>query len=83
MKSISSSSFRKNLSTVFDTVERDHIPYLVRRRNHTNLIIITEEEYESTKETLYLLSNPDNAEWLQESIEQAKRREFVEVNLDD
>ncbi|WP_341788511.1 MULTISPECIES: type II toxin-antitoxin system Phd/YefM family antitoxin [unclassified Rickettsia] len=83
MKSISSSSFRKNLSTVFDTVERDHIPYLVKRRNHTNLIIITEEEYESTKETLYLLSNPANAEWLQESIEQAKRKEFVEVNLDD
>ncbi len=63
-------------------VERDHIPYLVKRSNHTNLIIITEEEYESITKTLDLLSNPANAKWIQESMQQAKRKEFVEVNLD-
>lgn len=83
MKSISSTEFRKNLSSVFDTVEQDCVPYLVRRRNHTNLIIITEDEYESTKETLYLLSNPANANRIKKSMEQAKRGEFVKVNLDD
>ncbi|WP_236609751.1 type II toxin-antitoxin system Phd/YefM family antitoxin [Rickettsia gravesii] len=32
--------------------------YLIKRKNHKNIILLTEEEYESTKETLYLLSNP-------------------------
>ena len=83
MKSISGTSLRKNLSSVLNTVERDHIPYLVKRKNHTNVIILTEEEYESTKETLYLLSNPANADWIRESMKQEERREFVEINLDD
>ncbi|KJV96547.1 MULTISPECIES: type II toxin-antitoxin system Phd/YefM family antitoxin [spotted fever group] len=30
---------------------------LIKRKNHKNIILLTEEEYESTKETLYLLSN--------------------------
>lgn len=83
MNSISSASLRKNLSSILNTVENDHVPYLIKRKNHKNIILLTEEEYESTKETLYLLSNPANADWIRESIKQAERGEFVEVNLDD
>jgi len=83
MNSISGTSFRKNLSSVLNTVENDHIPYLIKRKNHKNIILLTEEEYESTKETLYLLSNPANANQIKKSIEQAKRGEFAKVNLDD
>jgi PHD/YefM family antitoxin component YafN of YafNO toxin-antitoxin module len=35
------------------------------------------------RETLYLLSNPNNANRLQESINQAQNNEFVEVNWDE
>ncbi|AEV91797.1 MAG: type II toxin-antitoxin system Phd/YefM family antitoxin [Rickettsia slovaca] len=51
MNSISGTSFRKNLSSVLNTVENDHVPYLIKRKNHKNIILLTEEEYESTKET--------------------------------
>ncbi|ABV78577.1 hypothetical protein [Rickettsia bellii] len=44
---------------------------------------ITDEDDESTKETLYLLSNSVNAKWIQESIKQAEKGEFIEVDLDD
>ncbi|HJD64968.1 MAG TPA: hypothetical protein LFW10_02285 [Rickettsia endosymbiont of Diachasma alloeum] len=44
---------------------------------------VTDADHESTKETLYLLSNQANAKWIQESIKQAEKGEFVEVNLDD
>lgn len=83
LNSISGTSFRKNLSSVLNTVENDHVPYLIKRKNHKNIILLTEEEYESTKETLYLLSNPANANRIKKSIEQAKRGEFAKVNLDD
>jgi len=83
MKSISGTAFRKNLSSVLNTVENDHVPYIIKRKNHTNIILITEEEYESTKETLYLLSNPVNAARIRDAMERAERREFVEVNFDN
>lgn len=83
MKSISYTALRKNLSTVLDTVEKDHIPYHIIRKNHKNMILLTEEDYESIQETLYLLSNPINANRIKESIEQAEKSRFVHVNLDD
>ncbi|MBA2629055.1 MAG: type II toxin-antitoxin system Phd/YefM family antitoxin [Rickettsiaceae bacterium] len=83
MKSISYTSLRKNLSSVLDTVEKDHIPYHIIRKNHKNMILLTEEDYESTQETLYLLSNPINASRIKESIEQATKAEFTHVDLDD
>ena len=55
MKSISYTSLRKNLSFVLNTVEKDHIPYHIIRKNHKNTILLTEEDYESTQETLDLL----------------------------
>lgn len=83
MKSISYTSLRKNLSSVLDTVERDHIAYHIKRKNHKNMVLLTEEDYESTQETLYLLSNPINATRIRQSIEQAKKGEFANVDLDD
>jgi antitoxin YefM len=83
MKSISYTSLRKNLSTVLDTVERDHVPYHIRRKNHKNMILLTEEDYDSIQETLYLLSNPANANRIKESMEQAEKGEFANVDLDD
>lgn len=53
------------------------------RKNHKNLVILTEEDYNSINETLYLLSNSVNAAKICDSIERVKRREFTEVNLDD
>ena len=35
------------------------------------------------QETLYLLLNGANAEWLNESILQAKNKNFIEVDLDE
>ncbi|MCC8377048.1 MAG: hypothetical protein LN567_01415 [Rickettsia endosymbiont of Graphium doson] len=44
---------------------------------------ITDEDDESTKETLYLLSNSVNASRIMEAIKRAERGEFIEVDLDD
>lgn len=83
MKSISYTSLRKNLSSVLDTVGRDHISYHIKRKNHKNIVLLTEEDYESTQETLYLLSNPINASRIKESIEQAKKCELIDIDLND
>lgn len=83
MNSISYTSLRKNLSSVLEEVEKDHVTYHVTRKNHKNMVILAEEDYNSIKETLYLLSNQSNADMINESIVQAKNQNFVTVNLND
>jgi antitoxin YefM len=83
MNSISYTSLRKNLSSVLDEVEKDHVTYHVTRKNHKNMVILAEEDYNSIKETLYLLSNQANADILKESMIQAQNNCFVTVDLDD
>jgi antitoxin YefM len=42
-------------------------------------VIIDAGEYEALMETVYLFSNPANAAHINESMKQAERGEFVEV----
>ena len=83
MPSISYSSLRKTLSSVLDEVEKNHVTYHVTRKNHDNIVIITEEDHNSLHETLYLLSNPINAERIKESVQQAQKGQFKAVDLDE
>ena len=55
----------------------------VIRKDHWPIIMLTEEEYNSLNETLYLLSTEANAAKLLESVQQAKNNQFVEVELNE
>lgn len=83
MHSVSYTSLRQNMSSIFNEVEQDRVAVQITRKNHKNLVILTEEDYSSINETLYLLSNPVNASKITEGIEQVRKGIFVEVNLDD
>lgn len=74
---------RKNLKGVFDHVCDTHTPYLVERREGGNVIVISEEDYNSLEETAYLLSSPKNAEHLAKSLQELEAGETLEFNLED
>ena len=71
------------MSSIFDEIEQDLVAVQVTRKNHKNLVILTEEDYSSINETLYLLSNPINAAKIAKWIDQVKKRMFVKVDLDE
>jgi antitoxin YefM len=77
------SEFRKNLKEKLDMVCEDAEPLIVSRTKGKNVVVISLEEYNSWKETLYLLSSKNNRERLLESIEQAKHGETTEYTLDE
>ncbi len=70
--------FRQNIATHYDAVLTSRAPLLVTRQGSEGLIVMAEGEYESMQETLHLLSTPDNANRLRESIEQLSRGELIE-----
>ena len=79
MEFISYTALRQNLSSVLDKIEDDHIVFKISRKNHNNVIMMMEEDYNSMEETLHLLSSSANVAHIQQSITEAENGEFAEV----
>ncbi|MDF7681569.1 type II toxin-antitoxin system Phd/YefM family antitoxin [Enterobacteriaceae bacterium ESL0689] len=70
---------RKHFSDTMKRVTDDAEPIRIMRRDAPDVVMIDAEEYEALMETVYLFSNPANATHINESMKQAERGEFVEV----
>ena len=79
MLAVTYSEARKTLKKLMDQVCRDHEPVTITRRRGENVVVISQEDYESLLETEYLLSSRANAQHLLESLGQAQRGEKVPV----
>jgi antitoxin YefM len=75
--------FRQNLASHLDEVVNSRAPLVVTRRRGKAVVVLSEEEYEAMQETLYLLSNPANAERLRRSIEEVEAGGGAEHPLAD
>lgn len=79
MHTINFTDARKNFAETMKRVTDDAEPVRVMRRDAPDIVMIDAGEYEALIETVYLFSNPANAEHINESMRQAERGEFVEV----
>ena len=72
MHVISYTEARNSFEAVIDKVIDDQAPTLIYRRVGGNVVVLPESTYNRLQETLYLLSNPVNAEVLLRSVAQLK-----------
>ena len=70
MEVLTYSDARKNLKSVMDKVVADHSEAIITRRNGEAVVMVSLSEWNSIRETEYLLSNPENAKRLRSGIEQ-------------
>jgi antitoxin YefM len=70
MKHISISEARANMKAVMDRVVEDKAPVAITRRGAEGVVLISESDWASIEETLYLQRSPANARRLMESIAQ-------------
>ncbi|WP_066799980.1 type II toxin-antitoxin system Phd/YefM family antitoxin [Moraxella oblonga] len=82
MQVMNYSEFRQNLASALDYVEDAHAPVIVKR-GKTSAVLISLDEYNTLKETDYLLSNPANAEHLMRGIQAVKDRKLIQRDLID
>ena len=80
MKVINYTDLRLNLKKWLDLVVDDMEELIVTRKNNKDLVLISLEEYNSLKETRYLLSG-NNREVLLKSLEEAKSGKIIENGL--
>ncbi len=78
-KTINYSNLRANLKKNKDKVCDDSVPYVVKRRNGDNVVVISEDDYNSMDETEYLMRSPRNKAVLDASIERVKKGETLEI----
>lgn len=83
MTVITYSNARENFRSIIDKVNEDSEPYIITTKDNINAVLMSESDYNSMMETLYLLSNPSNAKHLSESMNQLDQGKTIEVELDD
>ena len=81
MQAISYSEARENLKSVIDRVVADHTPIAITRQRGEGAVLVSESDWASIEETLYLLRSPANAERLLEAVRGLEAGEGEEHEL--
>ena len=81
MQVVSMNEARNNFKSIFDLVYRDKDEVVIHRKGSENVVMISLDEYNSLKETSYLLSQKANANHLFESIKEIRDGKIVEKDL--
>ncbi|MGH3863299.1 type II toxin-antitoxin system Phd/YefM family antitoxin [Actinokineospora sp.] len=69
MKTMSYSESRANYAETLDSVVNDREEVVITRAGHEPVVIVSLDDYQSLKETAYLLRSPENARRLITAIE--------------
>ena len=77
------SNFRQNLKGFMDSVLKNRAPLFITRTKGEDVVMLSKEDYESMEETLYLLSNPRNAERLAKGIQEYEEGKGIKRDLID
>lgn len=82
METVNYSDFRANLKHWFDKVINDVSDVIIKRKSGKDLVLISLDEYNSLKETTYLLSGK-NRDVLLNSINELESGKGIEENIFD
>ena len=83
MKTMSYSQSRANYAETLDSVIDDREEVIITRAGREPVVIVSLEDYESLKETAYLLRSPANARRLIESMERLEAGEGTRRELSE
>jgi antitoxin YefM len=81
MKTMSYTESRARYAEVLDSVVNDREEVVITRAGHEPAVIVSLDDYESLKETAYLLRSPTNARRLLMSIDELEAGGGVERDL--
>jgi len=81
MKTMTYTQTRENFASTLDAVLADREEVVVTRAGKDPVVIVSLEDYESLKETAYLLRNPVNARRLFTSIDRLEAGQGIAQEL--
>ena len=81
MEVLNYTEFRKNLAANLNKVSADSETIIVSRGKGKNVVLMSLEEYNALKETIYLTSTKANRKRLDDSIEEMEKGNFEKHKL--
>lgn len=81
MRTLSYTESRARYAEVLDGVVNDREEVVITRAGHEPVVIVSLEEYESLRETAYLMRSPANARRLLDAIERLEAGSGAEHEL--
>jgi len=81
MQAVFYSKARNNLRDMINKVCNDFEEYIITTKDEKSVVLISYEEYNSMKETMYLLSSKNNRDRLNEAIDEIETLKFVKKDL--
>ncbi len=83
MRTTNYTEFRANLKSYMDAVIDDCDTVIINRGNDTGVVLISLDEYNSLKETEYIMSSPEMMEAIRNGDEEIKKGKGIKVEIDD
>lgn len=83
MKTMTYSQTRANLAETLDAVVDDREEVIITRAGHEPVVMVSLDEYQSLKESAYLLRSPENARRLLSSIERLEAGQGTRHDLEE
>ncbi len=83
MNAVTIKQAKQGLEKLIQQVNSDIDSVIIGDETGNRAVLISLSEFESWRETLYLLSNPANAEHLRQSIEEHRNGKVFEKELID
>jgi antitoxin YefM len=81
MEIVTYSETRANLKAIMDRVVNDHTPIAITRQRGKPVVMVDLDDWNAIQETMYLLSTPNNAKRLIESIAELDAGRGIEREL--
>ena len=82
MQTVFYSQARNNLRTLINQVCDNYDEVFITTKDNKTAVLISQEEYSSLKETMYLLSSKTNRERLNDAVEQIASLQFSKKEID-
>lgn len=83
MKTANYSDLRNNLKSYIDTVIDDSETIIINRGKGSGVVMISLEEYNSIKETEYIMSSPAMVKRIKEGEKEIREGKGKKIDLDD
>ncbi|MEI8055006.1 MAG: type II toxin-antitoxin system prevent-host-death family antitoxin [bacterium] len=81
MEAVTYTEARKNFSKTMQDVCQNHQPVIITTQKQSPVVMMSLEDYNSIKETMYLLSTPKNAARLAKSITEIENQKYSKKQL--
>ena len=82
MQAVLYSQARNNLREIINKVCDNFEAFIITTKEKQSVVLISQEEYDSMRETLYLLSSKENRERLLDSVDEIENAVFLKKEID-